>query len=168
MGEGREEGVDENAATGPQETPERRRFLSRVIRLGAGIIALTTLIPGVGMVFAPVLASGRRKRRKVLLATPNDMNSDTFVAARYEGLEDTAPGIFVRKTAEGVQVLSAKCTHAGCAVQWQADKKEFFCPCHQGHFDENGKNIAGPPPRPLDRVPAQIVNNEVYIEEPEA
>ena len=46
--------------------------------------------------------------------------------------------------------LSAKCTHLGCTVQYETDKKRIFCACHGGTYDpETGKNIAGPPPRPL-------------------
>ncbi len=42
------------------------------------------------------------------------------------------------------------------AATWSATwttsrrRRSFYCPCHQGWFDENGKNIAGPPPKPLE------------------
>ena len=34
-------------------------------------------------------------------------------------------------------------------MQYLADEKKFFCACHNGYFDDMGKNIAGPPPSPL-------------------
>jgi Rieske Fe-S protein len=35
----------------------------------------------------------------------------------------------------------------------KVDEGVFACPCHEGFFDlRTGKNIAGPPPRPLPRV----------------
>jgi cytochrome b6-f complex iron-sulfur subunit len=46
--------------------------------------------------------------------------------------------------------LSAKCTHLGCTVQYESAKKRIFCACHGGTYDpETGRNVAGPPPKPL-------------------
>ena len=47
-------------------------------------------------------------------------------------------------------VFSNVCTHLGCRVNWEADKNEYVCPCHDGHFGLDGKVVSGPPPRPLD------------------
>ena len=42
----------------------------------------------------------------------------------------------------------------GCTVNWGGDTAhpdQFFCPCHQGRYTQNGGNIAGTPPLgPLD------------------
>ncbi len=147
----------------------RRRFFQWVIRSSGAIIGLVTIIPGIGMLLAPVLAGANRQRRKVLFQQPADAQSPTYVPARFEGQEETAPGIFIRKTPDGrAQAVSARCPHAGCAVVWQGDKNQFFCPCHSGRFDANGAVLSGPPPRPLDRLPCRNVNGDLYIEELEA
>ncbi len=62
-----------------------------------------------------------------------------------------------------ISAFSKICTHLGCEVEWQADKKEFFCPCHKGHFNADGKNIAGPPPRPLDRYKVTVKDGNIYV-----
>src|SRR5689334_12082492 len=95
------------------EEPGRRSFFQWIIRGSAAIIGLITVLPGVGMLLAPIVSGAGRKRRKVLLQQPADSESPTFVAARYEGQEETAPGIFLRKKDGAVQVISARCTHAG-------------------------------------------------------
>jgi cytochrome b6-f complex iron-sulfur subunit len=59
------------------------------------------------------------------------------------------PGILVRTEAGEVKAFSARCTHLDCNVSYKPDTKTFHCACHEGYFDINGKNIAGPPPRPL-------------------
>lgn len=41
--------------------------------------------------------------------------------------------------------LSDVCPHLGCRVHWEAANQRFFCPCHNGAFDQTGKGIAGPP-----------------------
>jgi menaquinol-cytochrome c reductase iron-sulfur subunit len=39
----------------------------------------------------------------------------------------------------------------------------FLCPCHAGRYDENGINVGGPPPRPLDSFEAFVQDGHVYI-----
>ncbi len=147
---------------------DRRRLLKLAIQGSAAVIAAVTLVPAVGYMLYPAIVSAKRRRRKVLFQTAADANSPTFVAARYEGQAEAAPGIFVRTEGGRTVAVSARCPHAGCAVNWVPDQSQFLCPCHQGKFDASGTNIAGPPPRPLERLAATKVGDEVYVEEPEA
>ncbi len=63
-------------------------------------------------------------------------------------------GCIVFRTAEGeLRALDSKCTHAGCNVNFAGSK--IVCHCHGGTYDLKGKNVAGPPPRPL--TPLNIV-----------
>src|SRR5262245_27993245 len=41
--------------------------------------------------------------------------------------------------------LSSVCPHLGCKVHWQPVENRFFCPCHHGVFDPQGKATEGPP-----------------------
>ncbi|MDH5642153.1 MAG: ubiquinol-cytochrome c reductase iron-sulfur subunit, partial [Nitrospira sp.] len=43
------------------------------------------------------------------------------------------------------RALSNVCPHLGCKVHWQAAQNRFFCPCHNGVFDPEGKATEGPP-----------------------
>jgi Rieske Fe-S protein len=49
-----------------------------------------------------------------------------------------------------VRAFNALCTHIDCTVKYRADKGDIFCACHEGVYDLNGRNISGPPPRPLE------------------
>ena len=71
--------------------------------------------------------------------------------------------VFIVADAEGFIVLSAVCSHLGCLVNYNKGKKEFLCPCHGGRYDINGKNIAGPPPRPLTKLPVRIEKGTVIV-----
>jgi cytochrome b6-f complex iron-sulfur subunit len=58
--------------------------------------------------------------------------------------------VFVFNTPQGFYVSSAVCTHLACNVAYQ-DGKGFACPCHGSVFDEDGRVVKGPAPRPLPR-----------------
>ncbi len=62
------------------------------------------------------------------------------------------PGILQKKEDGSLQAFVGVCTHLDCNVQYLAAQHKFFCACHEGWYDENGLNIAGPPPRPLRRL----------------
>lgn len=73
--------------------------------------------------------------------------------------------VLVLRTAEGLRAFSLTCTHLGCTVQWQAAKKEFYCPCHDGRFDEFGDVLAGPPPIPLEQIPVRVEGETITVGE---
>ena len=62
--------------------------------------------------------------------------------------------------AADIKAFNAVCTHLDCTVQYRPDQGDIFCNCHNGVYDLNGKNISGPPPRPLDAY-------KVTLREPE-
>jgi Rieske Fe-S protein len=65
--------------------------------------------------------------------------------------------LFVAKLSDdSVLAISSECTHLGCGVLWDHKSLEFHCPCHGGKYDSTGKNIAGPPKRPLQRFATRI------------
>jgi len=61
------------------------------------------------------------------------------------------PGIVVLMPNDEVRAFSATCTHLDCIVQYRPDLNVMWCPCHNGKYDLSGRNIAGPPPRPLEQ-----------------
>ena len=73
--------------------------------------------------------------------------------------------VLVLRTKESLRAFSLVCTHLGCLVEWQKDKKEFYCPCHDGRFDEFGDVLAGPPPIPLEQFPVQVEGDTVTVGE---
>jgi nucleotide-binding universal stress UspA family protein/nitrite reductase/ring-hydroxylating ferredoxin subunit len=52
--------------------------------------------------------------------------------------------------AEGaLHLFSAKCTHLGCTVGWNAGDGVFACPCHGSRYGPNGEVVQGPAARAL-------------------
>lgn len=75
----------------------------------------------------------------------------------------TAPAIIVRTASGDLRAFSATCTHLDCTVQYRADLEHIWCACHNGHYDLNGRNVSGPPPRPLAAFDVNVKNGEIVI-----
>jgi Rieske Fe-S protein len=80
-----------------------------------------------------------------------------------------APAVGQSPTAADFLALSSICPHLGCRVHWEANNDRFFCPCHNGAFDPEGKAIAGPPladGQNLPEYPLTIEGTLLYIKLP--
>ena len=90
--------------------------------------------------------------------TPGNPVARVLSVPRADGWyrERVRQTVFLVRDGDHVKALSATCTHLGCQVRWDRDKKRFLCPCHGGQYDAQGRVIAGPPPRPLDAIEARV------------
>ncbi|MDA8126289.1 MAG: ubiquinol-cytochrome c reductase iron-sulfur subunit [Deltaproteobacteria bacterium] len=59
-------------------------------------------------------------------------------------------GLYLKRADGTVLALKGVCSHMECNVDYKPAEQRFYCACHQGWFDDSGKNIAGPPPKPLE------------------
>jgi Rieske Fe-S protein len=76
------------------------------------------------------------------------------------------PG-FIKMRDDGTyQALVGVCTHLDCNVTYLPDKRKFYCACHEGWYDENGLNIAGPPPRPLRQLTVAVDGPNLVVKKP--
>lgn len=77
-----------------------------------------------------------------------------------------ADGVIVVRDRANPQKLYAVnpiCTHKGCDVNWQKDKQEFFCPCHDATFAPDGNPRQAPAKIPLATYAVSVENNQVVI-----
>jgi nitrite reductase/ring-hydroxylating ferredoxin subunit len=71
--------------------------------------------------------------------------------------------LLMRPEEQVLVAFSQACTHLSCAVVPDMARGVLHCPCHEGYFDlRTGRNIAGPPPRPLPRITLAIEGDRVY------
>lgn len=71
--------------------------------------------------------------------------------------------LLIRPEAGVLLAYSQACTHLSCAVVPKVEEGVLYCPCHEGFFDlRSGRNIAGPPPRPLPRIVLEVSGDDVF------
>lgn len=139
-----------------EKTP-RRHFLE--IFLGTGIVA--SLIS----FFYPVI-------RYLIPPPQSDLGSNTVLAAKVGELSVNSgrifrfgdrPALLILTTNGKYLAFNAVCTHLGCTVQYRPDLREIWCPCHNGKYDLQGRNISGPPPRPLAEFTVNVKGEDIYV-----
>ncbi len=134
----------------------RRRFLSQAV-MGFGLLfGLGTL----ALRFAQFLVPRRAPRQSEAVLIGNESKIPMGDAL---GMDLSGQKILVLRTEEGVVAFSRRCTDLGCLVSWSKEREQFLCPCHQGVYDKTGRNIAGPPPRPLDRFDIVKRGGQLYV-----
>jgi Rieske Fe-S protein len=130
--------------------PTRRGFINWWLGTTAGAFLAAVAYPLTRYLVPP--QAGESAAASVTLAIkPEDVKPNSGQIFKF----GNRPGILVRTPGGELRAFSAVCTHLNCTVQYRADVSHIWCACHNGHFDLNGQNIAGPPPRPLD---AFVVN----------
>jgi len=144
--------LNTNAAD-TERSQGRRRFLLGLSWTGVGLL-LTTFLAAVLKFFWPRVSS--RPPRSVQVGFPEDFQPGQVVYNRSRKL-------FIVRDAKGFISLSARCTHLGCMVVWNRDHRMFLCPCHGGKYDAEGRNVEGPPPRPLDILALRLDDSGVLV-----
>ena len=151
----------------------RRDFIKGTAAAIGGLIGALIGIPSLVYLLSPslraeedsdLIALGPLENYPVGLPTRFD-----FTRTKVNGWERTSVnyGLFVvRKSESEVRVFSDICTHLGCRVSWHPDVEHYISPCHDGHFDIMGKNISGPPPRPLDEFITRIEDGNLVVQLP--
>jgi Rieske Fe-S protein len=137
----------------PYSLVERRSFLGRMSAIvGAGFFAQIVL-----PVWRYLFPGTSREPDKVdftedMLTQLNELETGQCFRFQWGGV----PGLALLAQDAQLRVFKGVCTHADCNVAWRSKTNDFFCACHEGRYDEFGKNIEGPPPRPLTRLFAEL------------
>ncbi len=133
----------------------RRTFLG-VCLAGLGAIAAAA----VGWPLFSYLAPGSKTKAAGKVVIPEtDITEGNVKFFEYAG----SSAVLVRKRDGTLVALSAVCTHLGCIVQWEKDKQDFLCPCHGGHYTPDGIVTAGPPPKPLPKIPFSVAGGNITV-----
>ena len=153
---------DRTASEAGTAPPGRRAFLDWLLGLSAVGTVVAIVYPVLKFVFPPPRPKGRAKGA-VLVGRVSEMPPGS---GRVFPL-GTRPAILIHTPDGRWRAFSARCTHLSCTVRYRQDLSMLWCPCHDGRFDLTGKNVGGPPPRPLPEYPVVLKGDEVYVSETE-
>lgn len=152
-------------------TSTRRTFHLAVIYALGALITLAMAIPTALYLLVPPRVrkqSGFIDAGDISQLKPGEPIELTFQQSRLDGwkLETVKRTAWVVKDKSNkVIAYGPQCTHLACAYHWEAASGHFECPCHGSQFSLDGKVVAGPAPRPLDRYDTRIEDNRLQIGE---
>ncbi len=136
----------------------RRKFINWFLATSGGAFLLSVLYP-VTRYLIPPPAGESTAATVTLPIKPVDVTPNSGQIFKF----GNRPGILIRTPTGELRAFSATCTHLNCTVQYRSDLSHIWCACHNGHFDLNGNNIAGPPPRPLEQYIVNVRGNEIVV-----
>ncbi len=136
----------------------RRGFLGWFLGTSMGAFMLSVLYP-VSRYLVPPKVEESTAWAVTLSIKPGDVKVNTGEIFKF----GNRPAILIRTPAGELRAFTAVCTHLGCTVQYRPDFRHIWCACHNGHFDLNGQNIAGPPPRPLEQYVVNVREDQVVV-----
>jgi len=143
--------------------------MSAAIASIGGLIGVVIGIPAIAYIIGPALQQQVENWIRLGAISKVETGTPTLFKAVIErqtgwiaGQEEVSAYVLT-DDGQTYVAMSNICTHLGCRVRWIADQQTFFCPCHNGVFDKDGKVVSGPPPRPLDRYETNVEDGVLFI-----
>lgn len=135
----------------------RRSVINWLLGTWASGVLGAVLYPVLRFIVPPELAEAATASARAGAASTLAPNSGRIVPF------GSAPAIVVRTSTGELRAFAATCTHLSCTVQYRGDLHHIWCACHNGHYDLSGRNISGPPPRPLEVYDVNVAGDEIVI-----
>lgn len=144
-------------ASEPQNGMNRRSFLDTLLGIGAVGWLGSVLYPVVEYLKTPALSEA--EVTSVLAANVKNLKPNAGVIFKF----GSDPAILILGSDGKLRAFSGVCTHLECTVQYRSDLQKIWCACHNGMYDLNGRNISGPPPRPLVEYKVTQKGDDVIV-----
>lgn len=132
----------------------RRSFLHWLLGASGGALMASVLYPVLRFVSPPRVPEATTNQIEAGLTNDPELLERGFKIVRF----GSDPVIVIRIDESEFRAFSATCTHLDCIVEYQKGQSRIWCNCHNGHYDLAGRNIAGPPPRPLTPFKVDLVS----------
>lgn len=137
--------------------PQRRTFLNYLLGTSVGAVLAAILYPITRFLVPPKLPES--SQLNVVAAKVADLKPNSGKVFQF----GSEPAIVIDTPGGEIRAFTAICTHLGCTVQYRPDLQQIWCACHNGHYDLYGKNVSGPPPRPLQRYTVNVRGDQIVV-----
>jgi len=149
---------------------DRRQFVNVVLAALGTIMGAVIGIPAIGYLISPATKVQKKDDwismgplENYEIGKPALFSFNRTTVNGWEKTVNSYGAYVVRSSPDQLKVFSNMCTHLSCRVTWKDETQEYICPCHDGHFDAQGKVSAGPPPKPLYEYETKIEDNNLFI-----
>jgi Rieske Fe-S protein len=144
------------------ETPDKagqsgRRWVNVILGSGLAASVISFLYPAIRYIIPPPVAESTS--RSVVAAKVDELKRNTGKIFKF----GSEPALLVLTGDGTYRAFSAVCTHLNCTVQYRSDLHEIWCACHNGLYDLEGRNVSGPPPRPLKVYEVHVQGEDVVV-----
>jgi len=136
----------------------RRKFLNWFLGTSAGGFLIAVLYPLIKYLIPPEVEESTA-HTVTLALKPQEIKANSGQIFRF----GSQPAILIRTPNDELKAFTAVCTHLACIVQYRPDINQIWCACHNGHFDLSGKNVEGPPPKPLDEYTVNLRGDQIIV-----
>jgi cytochrome b6-f complex iron-sulfur subunit len=133
--------------------PSRRSFINWFLGSSFGALIASVIYPIVRYISPPRIAEASTAQIEAGDTNDPELMQKGFKIVRF----GSDAVIVIRLSDTDIKALSATCTHLDCIVGYQKDRTRIYCNCHGGVYDVNGRNVSGPPPRPLTPYKVNLV-----------
>jgi Rieske Fe-S protein len=140
------------------EDQSRRRWLTYLLGTSLGASVASFLYPVLRYIVPPVSSEPSLSEIE-LDVKASDVLPNSGRIVPFAG----KPVILFRTASGELKALTATCTHLACTVQYRGDRSDIWCACHNGVYDLNGKNVSGPPPRPLEPFKVNVKGDQIVV-----
>jgi Rieske Fe-S protein len=144
-------------ATTDKASQPTRRWVNVLLGSGLAASVASFLYPALRYIIPPAVAESTS--RSVVAAKAGELKNNTGKIFKF----GSKPGLLVRTVDGTYRAVSAVCTHLNCTVQYREDLHQIWCACHNGLYDVEGRNVSGPPPRPLEVFEVHVQGEDVVV-----
>jgi cytochrome b6-f complex iron-sulfur subunit len=132
---------------------DRRRLLNWFVGTSFGALLASIVYPIVRYITPPRISEASTNEVEAGPVSDLAFREKGFKIVRF----GADPVIVIRTGEEKFVAYSATCTHLDCIVGFQKDRNRIWCNCHGGSYDLQGRNVGGPPPKPLTPYKVNVV-----------
>ena len=143
--------------TDSQDGVSRRGFLNGILGFSLTALGAAVVYPILRYISPPRVAEATSNR--VLAGKVSELAQDGWKIFPF----GSEPGILIQLAPGDIRAFTAVCTHLQCTVQFDKPSKRMWCACHNGFYDLTGRNVAGPPPRPLTPFTVQVEGDDIFV-----
>lgn len=134
--------------------PPRRKFLNWILGTSVGALFVSVVYPIFRYMSPPDVPEAATDQVEAGNVNDLELLDRGFKIIRF----GADPVILIRVSDTDFRAFAGTCTHLDCIVEYHKDQQRIWCNCHNGEYNLAGKNVKGPPPRPLEAFEVDLVD----------